>query len=35
MFVDCVLNKKRPEVSGVEAYNALAVAHKILKKLKI
>ena len=33
-FVDCVLNKKRPVVSGVEAYNALSVAHKILKKLK-
>lgn len=33
-FVDCVLNKKRPIVSGVEAYNALSVAHDILKKLK-
>ncbi len=34
-FVDCVLNKKRPTVSGIEGYNALLVAHKILKKLKI
>ena len=33
-FVDCVLNKKRPLVSGVEAYNALKVAQNILKKLK-
>jgi len=33
-FVDCVLNKKRPIVSGIEAYNALSVAHNILKKLK-
>ncbi|MFC1624021.1 Gfo/Idh/MocA family oxidoreductase [Candidatus Omnitrophota bacterium] len=34
-FVDCIINKKRPTVSGIEAYNALLVAHKILKKLKI
>ncbi|MFC1666978.1 Gfo/Idh/MocA family oxidoreductase [Candidatus Omnitrophota bacterium] len=34
-FVECVTNKKRPIVSGLEAYNALRVAHKIIKKLKI
>lgn len=33
-FVECVRNKKRPIVSGIEAYNALEVAHKILRKLK-
>jgi len=33
-FVDCVINKKRPIISGIEAYNALRVAHKIIKKLK-
>jgi len=33
-FVDCVINKKRPIVSGIEAYNALQVAHRIIKKLK-
>ncbi len=33
-FVECVINKKRPRVSGIEAYNALEVAQKILKKLK-
>lgn len=32
-FVSCVLNKKRPLVSGREAYNALLVAHRIIKKL--
>ena len=34
-FVDCVIKRKKPVVSGVEAYNALAVAHKIIKKLKV
>lgn len=34
-FVDCVMNKKRPVVSGLEAYNALLVAHKIIKKLNL
>ena len=34
-FVDCVLKKKRPLVSGIEAYNALLVAHKIIKKLNL
>ncbi|MBU1006371.1 MAG: Gfo/Idh/MocA family oxidoreductase [Candidatus Omnitrophica bacterium] len=34
-FIDCVINKKRPVVSGVEAYNALAVAHKIIKKMAL
>lgn len=34
-FVDCVLKKKRPVVSGIEAYNALLVAHKIIKKLNL
>ena len=34
-FVDCVMNKKRPIVSGLEAYNALSVAHKIIKKLHL
>ena len=34
-FVDCVMNKKRPVVSGLEAYNALSVAHKIIKKLHL
>jgi predicted dehydrogenase len=33
-FIDCIINKKRPLVSGIEAYNALEVAHKILKKLR-
>jgi predicted dehydrogenase len=33
-FVNCVINRKRPIVSGIEAYNALKVAHKILEKLK-
>ena len=33
-FVECVRNKKRPIVSGIEAYNALEVAHKILRKLR-
>lgn len=33
-FADCVIHKKRPLVSGKEAYNALLVAHKILKKLR-
>jgi len=32
-FVDCILNKKRPLVSGIEAYDALKVAQRILKKL--
>jgi predicted dehydrogenase len=32
-FVDCIINKKKPVVSGVEAYNALLVAHKILDKI--
>lgn len=32
-FVHCVINKKRPLVSGIEAYNALSVAHKIIEKL--
>ena len=34
-FVDCVLKGKRPVVSGIEAYNALLVAHKIIKKLNL
>lgn len=34
-FVDCIRNKKRPVVSGIEAYNALVVAHRIIKKLNI
>lgn len=34
-FVDCVRYKKRPVVSGIEAYNALEVAHNIIKKLYI
>ena len=34
-FVECILNKKRPLVSGIEAYNALEVAQRVLKKLKI
>ena len=34
-FIDCVRNKKRPLVSGIEAYNALSVAHRITQKLKI
>lgn len=34
-FIDCVIKGKKPVVSGVEAYNALAVAHKIIKKLKV
>jgi predicted dehydrogenase len=34
-FVSCVINKTRPVVSGVEAYNALSVAHRILRKLKV
>jgi len=34
-FVDSVRNRKKPVVSGVEAYNALLVAHKILKRLKV
>ena len=33
-FADCILNKKRPLVSGIEAYNALKVAQRILEKLK-
>lgn len=33
-FVSCCLNKKRPLVSGREAYNALLVAHRIIKKLR-
>ena len=33
-FLNCIINKKRPIVSGVEGYNALEVAHKIMKKLK-
>jgi len=32
-FIDCVRNKKRPVVSGEEAYRALAVAHKIIRKI--
>ncbi|MBU3911574.1 MAG: Gfo/Idh/MocA family oxidoreductase [Candidatus Omnitrophica bacterium] len=32
-FVDCVLNKHKPIVSGREAYNALSVAHRIIRKL--
>ncbi|MBU0759242.1 MAG: Gfo/Idh/MocA family oxidoreductase [Candidatus Omnitrophica bacterium] len=32
-FVDCVLRKSKPIVSGVEAYNALSVAHRIIRKL--
>lgn len=34
-FAHCVLHKKKPVVSGREAYNALAVAHKIIKKLSL
>ncbi|MFH1479470.1 MAG: Gfo/Idh/MocA family oxidoreductase [Candidatus Omnitrophota bacterium] len=34
-FIDCVIHKKRPTVSGIEAYKALSVAHQIIKKLKI
>jgi len=34
-FVNCVLNNKRPLVSGVEAYNALSVAHRVIRKLKL
>ncbi|MFH1782084.1 MAG: Gfo/Idh/MocA family oxidoreductase [Candidatus Omnitrophota bacterium] len=34
-FIDCVIHKKRPTVSGVEAYDALDVAHRIIKKLTI
>ncbi len=34
-FIDCIINKKRPLVSGIEAYNALETAHKILKKIKL
>ena len=33
-FVNCVIYRHRPIVSGVEAYNALSVAHRIIKKLK-
>ena len=33
-FVGCVRNRKKPIVSGIEAYKALEVAHKILRKLK-
>ena len=33
-FVDCIMHKKRPIVSGQEAYNALVVAHKILKLVR-
>lgn len=33
-FVDCVIRKKRPLVSGIEGYNALKVAHRIIKKIK-
>lgn len=34
-FIHCVINKKSPVVSGAEAYNALSVAHKIIKKIRI
>lgn len=34
-FVHCVLHKKRPLVSGIEACNALSVAHTIIKKIKL
>ena len=34
-FVHCVLHKKRPIVSGIEACNALSVAHTIIKKIKV
>ena len=33
-FVECLIEKKRPVVSDLEGYNALAVAYKIIKKLK-
>ncbi len=34
-FVDCIIKKKKPIVTGVEAYNALNVAHKIIKKIRV
>jgi predicted dehydrogenase len=34
-FVECVRKGKRPLVTGLEAYNALKIAHRILRKLKL
>ena len=33
-FADCILNKKRPVVSGKEGYEALKIALQILRKIK-
>ncbi|MDD5617534.1 MAG: Gfo/Idh/MocA family oxidoreductase [Candidatus Omnitrophica bacterium] len=32
-FIDCVLNHKKPLVSGIEAYQALQIADQILRKI--